>query len=279
MIAHVMVQIGNDKSVQIEENMIRHLVLQSILSYKNKFSHEYGELVIACDGKDYWRKKIFPYYKAKRKEKIAESVIDWKHLYSCFKNISLELKEHFKYRVIMQDSSEADDIIGVLCNEYGYNGEGLCVDQIIIISRDKDFRQLQKFSNVKQYNPIDKIWIVEKNPIEFLREHIIRGDSGDGIPNIYSADNCFVIKERQKPIMTKKLEEWIKQNPELFCTEYMLRNYKRNEQLIDLTKIPEDIKNLILIEYNEQGKKSKGNLFEYFRTHRLNTLMENIGDF
>jgi len=88
-----------------------------------------------------------------------------------------------------------------------------------------------------------------------------------------------VIGERQKPVFKKKLEEWVKQEPTSFCNELMLRNYKRNEQLIDLSNIPENIYNEVVSSYHEQQGKPAKNLMNYFMAHRLKNLTESIGDF
>jgi 5'-3' exonuclease len=251
------------------------MVLNSIRSYRSKFKKEYGELVIACDGRRYWRKEVFPYYKANRKKNREASELDWKMIFECFNKLRNELMDNFPYPVIDIEHAEADDVIASLCKRYG--GEDT---KILILSGDKDFKQLQRYSNVTQYDPVRDRYLKENDPSAFLREHIISGDTSDGIPNILSNDNCLVVGERQKPLFKKKLEEWLKHSdPTMFCNEIMLRNYKRNEQLIDLANIPENIYNEVVSSYTEQlGKKAK-NLLTYFMEHKLKNLTESIGDF
>jgi hypothetical protein len=273
MLSNIMVQLGNHTNAEIEEGMVRHMVLNSIRSYKTKFGDEYGELVIACDNKNYWRRQLFPYYKANRKKNQEASEINWKAIFECLNKIREELKLVFPYRIIDIESAEADDIIGTLCREHGD------FQKILILSGDKDFIQLQRYDKVRQYDPVRKKYITHNNPEQFLKEHIIKGDAGDGVPNFLSPDNCLVVGERQKPITSKKLEVWVNQKPEMFCTELMLRNYKRNEQLIDLTMVPEDIATKILESYKEQEGKKANKLMDYFIANRLKNLMENIGDF
>lgn len=274
MLSNIMMQLGNHTNADIEEGMVRHMVLNSLRSYKTKFGDEYGETVIACDNKNYWRKQLFPYYKANRKKKQEASEINWKAIFECLNKIREELKHVFPYRVIDIESAEADDIIGTLCKAFGNTNE-----KILVLSGDKDFIQLQRFNNVKQYDPVRKKYISHNNPDKFLKEHIIKGDSGDGVPNFLSPDNCLVVGDRQKPITTKKLEIWVNQEPERFCTELMLRNYKRNEQLIDLNMIPEHISTRIMESFNNQKGKKANKLMDYFIANRLKNLMENIGDF
>jgi len=274
MLSNIMVQIGNHTNAQLDENMVRHMVLNSIRMYKTKFGPEYGEVIIACDATNYWRRTLFPYYKANRKKSQAASELDWKAIFECLNKIRDELLTVFPYRVIRVDTAEADDIIGTLAKEFGNTSE-----KLLIISGDKDFQQLQTYMNVKQYNPVLKKFITCNDPSKFLKEHIIKGDSGDGIPNFLSDDNCLVVGTRQKPVTQKKLDEYLKKNPEEFCqTLTQLRNYKRNQQLIDLSKIPETVMESIMVEYNAQANKKAPELMNYFIQHKLKNLMEHINE-
>jgi len=261
------------------EDLVRHMVLNSIRSYKTKHSSKYGELVICCDDRNYWRKSIFPYYKAHRKKDREESTIDWGQVFSALNNIREELKENFPYRVIQVEAAEADDIIGVLTNRFGVWLNNENSERILVLSGDKDFGQLQKFSNVDQFSPITKKFITVNDPRRFLREHIMRGDRGDGIPNFLSPDGCIVANERQKPLATKKVDVWVDQEPEQYCTDMMLRNYRRNEQLIDLDMVPDDIRNKICSVYDDYQIPLKRNLLNYFIKKKLKNLIEHIGDF
>jgi hypothetical protein len=274
MLSNIMVQLGNHTNVQVEENMVRHMVLNSIRMYKTKFGPEYGEFVIACDNKNYWRKQLFPYYKANRKKSQAASELDWKAIFECLNKIRSELKEHFPYRIIDVESAEADDIIGTLCIEFGNTNE-----KILILSGDKDFQQLQRYINIRQYNPVMKKFITCNDPDKFLAEHILKGDAGDGIPNILSDDNCFVLGSRQKPMTQKKMDDLINLGLDGKLDHPNFRNYVRNKQLIDLTQMPEGIKLQILESYDEQANKKSSNLLNYFIANRLKNLTESIQDF
>jgi 5'-3' exonuclease len=274
ILSNIMVQLGNHTNAQVEENMVRHMVLNSIRMYKTKFGSEYGEFVIACDNKNYWRKQLFPYYKANRKKSQAASELDWKAIFECLNKIRSELKEHFPYRIIDVESAEADDIIGTLCIEFGNTNE-----KILILSGDKDFQQLQRYINIRQYNPVLKKFITCNDPDKFLAEHILKGDAGDGIPNILSDDNCFVLGSRQKPMTQKKMDDLINLGLDEKLDHPNFRNYMRNKQLIDLTQVPEGIKLQILESYDEQANKKSSNLLNYFIANRLKNLTESIQDF
>jgi hypothetical protein len=276
MLSNIMVQLGNHTNAQVDENMCRYMVLNSLRLYKTKFGAEYGKIVIACDATNYWRRQVFPYYKANRKKSQAASELDWKAIYECLNKIRDELMEYFPYSVIRVDTAEADDIIATLCNEHGNTHE-----KIMIVSGDKDFQQLHRYMNVRQYNPVMKKLVICNDPDRFLKEHIIKGDPGDGIPNFLSVDSSFVLNVRQKSIMSKKLNDFLNKNPEEFCDTFeQLRNYRRNEQLIDLSKIPPEVSTKIMEVYNQQSTKgSNSKLMNYFIANRLKNLMEHINEF
>jgi hypothetical protein len=265
---------GSHTNMKIEEDLVRHMILNSIRMYNVKFKDEFGEIVIACDNRRYWRRDLFPYYKANRKKDRDKSDIDWKAIFECMSKIRAELNEYFPYRVIDVDGAEADDVIGSLVSHFGDD----MTTPILILSADKDFIQLQKYINVKQYDPIRKKYLNHNNPAMYTKEHIIRGDVGDGIPNFLSPDNCLVVGTRQKPIRQDKLDQWLKLRPEQF-DEAMLRGFKRNQQLIDLSFIPEDIQKSVVNTYNEQAGKTRSKLFDYFVKHKLRNLMTDIGEY
>ena len=274
MIATMMVQLGSHTNAEVDENILRHMVLNSLRSYRKKFKDEYGELIICSDDKNYWRRSRFPYYKAARKKSREKSELDWSAIFNALGHIKAELKEFFPYRVLQIETAEADDIIGTLVHKYGTplnTGE-----PILILSGDKDYIQLHTYANVKQYDPTRKKWIRRDDPEEYLREHIIRGDAGDGIPNILSPDNAFVLGVRQKPITKKRLEGWQDLNN---IDGEAKRNYLRNKSLIDLGEIPQDIQDQVMEAYEEQAGKDRSKLFNYFVAHRLKHLMEVIGEF
>ena len=277
MIANLMIQIQGGKA-DLQEDLIRHMVLNSIRLYRQKF-RDYGELVICADDKNYWRKDVFPYYKAHRKEDREKSDLDWKMIFETLNKVKSEIKEYFPYRVIQVARAEADDVIGTLTNKFGVYLNNETNERILILSGDKDFGQLQKYANVEQFSPVTKRWVKVPDPRRFLREHIMKGDRGDGIPNFLSNDSCIVAKERQKPLASKKLNLWVDQEPEDFCNEEMLRNYKRNEQLVDLDFVPNEIRNEVNRQYEEYEIPDRKGLLNYFIKNRLKLLTECIGDF
>ena len=273
MLSNLMMQLGNHTNAQLEENMVRHMALNSLRSYKTKFGDEFGEMIIACDNTNYWRKQLFPYYKANRKKAQEKSELDWKSIFECMNKIRAELKEFFPYRVIDIESAEADDVIATLVK----NADS--ADKVLILSGDKDFIQLHKYSNIKQYDPVRKKFITHENPDRYLMEHVLKGDSGDGVPNVLSSDNCFVVGERQKPMTQKKIDMYIDLGLEGKFDHPVFRNYMRNKQLIDLSYVPKELSVKILESYENQTNKSRDKLMNYFMTNKLKNLMESIGEF
>ena len=274
LISNLMQQLGSDPKLKLEEGLIRHMVLNSLRSYTKQFKNKYGNVVIACDSKKYWRRDVFPFYKANRKVDREKSPFDWHLIFETLNKIRTELKENFPYKIVEVEGAEADDIIAVLTARVAPH------EEVLILSSDKDFVQLQKYPNVAQYSPILKRFVKTENPAEYIKEHIIRGDRGDGIPNFLSPDNTFVIGERQKVINKKKLIEWINSDPQQFCVnEVMLRGYMRNQMLVDLDFIPEDLKQSIVEAYEDTKPASKQKMLNYFIENRLKNLIEVLDEF
>lgn len=280
MIANVMVYLTrlSGASQNIDENAIRYMVLNSIRLLRSKFKESYGEMIICCDSNDVWRKDIFPHYKANRKKMRETSTVDWTSLFNVLGTIRDELGEHMPYKILQIPRAEADDIIASLCHEYGKTMRNVG-ENIMIVSGDKDFAQLQKYANVYQYAPVQKKNISVDNPERFLREHIMLGDRGDGVPNFLSDDDTFISDKRQKPVMRKKLDEWSILDPTLFCDDEMLRNYKRNEELINLDKIPKAIQQEVITQFATQTPSPRSKILNYFIRYRLGNLTEHIGEF
>ena len=261
-------------SVVVEEDLLRHTVLNTIRQYKQTHRRIYDcgagpGLVICCDSEKNWRKESFPEYKANRKKRREDDTTDWKSLFEFLNEMIEDLRNYFPYRVVKVDRAEADDIIAVLVQEEHWN-------PTLIISSDKDFIQLHEYEGVSQWSPLTKDWVTG-DPKESLWEKLIRGDAGDGVPNILSSDDTFVTEgKRQRPISKKKMELW-KTDRDTW-TEDMARNFNRNETMVDLSKSPESIRINIINEYKEQSPKH-GRLMDYFVEKRLKNLMEHISEF
>lgn len=265
-------------NAELSEGFLRHMILNSIRMYNKKYRDEFGQMVIACDGAHSWRKRVFPQYKAHRKKARAESSMDWDLFFTHLNTIREEIKANFPYKFVHIEGVEADDVIGTLVEQTQEFGKA---EPVMIISSDGDFVQLHKYKNVKQFSPIQKKLVTNANPHLYLFEHIIRGDKGDGIPNILSGDNCIVNGERQTPITQKKLDHWLHNSEDLQCamTDEQWRNYQRNKQLIDLSKTPQDIKDNIINTYESQEMAPRSRILDYLIKKRCNLLVESVSEF
>jgi len=258
----------------VSEDLLRHMVLNTIRNYRKQFYKTYGEVVICNDSRHYWRKDVFPLYKAGRKAGRDKSPFDWKIIFEIFDKLREEIKTNFPYKFIEVMGAEADDVIGVIC-KYHHAKENM-----LILSSDKDFIQLHRYKGVRQYSPMQKKFLKHQSPIAYLKEHTIRGDRGDGIPNFLSQDDCLVEGVRQSSISKKNLEVWLSQKPEEICTTAeMGERWERNDQLVNLDRIPKllvsDIENAFKKEPLGQRKK----LYDYFVMNKLSRLVDVITDF
>jgi len=275
---------GNEAEVK---NLIRHVTLSTIKSFKKKYGKEYGDIVICCDGRKYWRRDFFPNYKAGRKKAREASDLDWGLIFDTLSEMRQDLAKHFPYKVMHIERCEADDIIAALTKYAQENElvqEGLVEEsqKILILSSDKDFKQLQLYPNVKQWSPMQKKYVTatQREIIEYKIEHIVKGDSGDGIPNIMSKDDVFVVGERQKVVTTKRLQEFI-DNGFLACkNDDERRNWQRNTVLVDFDHIPDDVRGEIVQSYiNTKPTGDKMAIMNYLIEHRCRLLLDELEDF
>ena len=272
-LSNIIVQKLND------EQMIRHMILNSIRMYNKKYREKYGQMVICCDGMNTWRKEYFPQYKASRKKSRDEqSDTDWPEIFRILNLVRDEIKENLPYKVIHLEGCEADDVIGALTLEAQEFGKG---EPIKIISSDKDFIQLHRFNDVSQFSPMQKKEVTDKNPHIYRFNHIMKGDKGDGIPNVKSGDNVFVDSVRQTPVSAKQLEEWLDnaENLKEVLSEELYRNYQRNKTLIDLSEIPKPVYEKIINTFDNTKKPMQMKVLNYLIKKRCSLLIECVEEF
>ena len=270
MISNLMVQINGRNAVELSENLVRHMVLNSLRAHNKKFRKDYGEMVIACDSGKVWRRQAFPNYKAGRKANREKSEHNWELIFDILARVKDEIKTFLPYKVIELETAEADDIIAVLCRRIK--------EKILILSGDKDFIQLHN-ERIRQYNPVlNKFVGKDENPSLYIKEHILRGDRSDGIPNVLSDDNVFIEGRRQTPLSKKKVESWVNEVVPTF-TEEQQKNYERNRQLIDLNCVPKELEDKINREFENIEVATRDKILGYFINKKLKTLIEVIDEF
>lgn len=269
-------------SDQLDEGMLRHLFLNTIRMYRKQFNKDYGEVILCLESSNCWRKQFYPLYKASRKKK--DDTHDWKAVFECFEKYLKEIDEVFPWMIMRVANTEADDIIAVICQQFH------CDEKIMILSNDKDFMQLQRYPSIYQYSPIKKEELKCTDPKAFLLEHILKGDSTDGIPNILSDDDVFVVEDkRQKTLGKKKMLQLISDGK---LSEQ--ENWNRNQTLVDFSCIPDTIREDIIRKYknekshrenkrqeisNTPGQGMFTRVSTYFTNNNLNNLMDLVEDF
>ena len=285
-ISTVLADLKGTTNVEVSVPLVRHMILNSIRAYKHKFGRDYGEIVIACDSRHYWRKDTFPHYKAHRKEDRSSSGLDWDAIYAAINTVKQELVDHFPYPVVEVHGAEADDVIGTLAawtadNELEQNGLEYGPQNVLILSGDHDFKQLQKYTHIRQFAPIQKKWVTLDAPhSQVLMEHVLRGDSGDGIPNFLSVDDSFVSKIRQKSIFEKDMVNWRTTTFEDWKGTPHEKNIERNRKLIDFTLIPDDIQTKIVDRYlSDRIGRDRTKLLTFFMANKMNLMIDHLGEF
>ena len=268
MMASIMMQMHMSKKSEPDEEMVRHMILNSLRMYRTRFLSEFGDMVLCYDSRHYWRRDYFPEYKHSRRKSRGTDDKNWDIIFDCLNTIKEEVKTNMPYKSIEVYGAEADDIIATLCSESS--------NEVMILSGDKDFIQLQKFPNVKQYSPITKKMINGINPDDYLKEHVLKGDTSDGVPNVLSPDNTFVDGIRQRPLSKKKIALMVEGD---FPNDEVKRNYQRNKKLIDLTCSPDELRSEILDTYKSAPVNDRSKILNYFIKQRLKTLTESIGEF
>lgn len=260
----------------IEIPLLRHITISNLLFYKKKFKLSVDNLIVCADGRDYWRKGVFPLYKQNRKKDHDKSSFNWDQFFEDFNQIKTEIKTELPFNMVEVYGCEADDVIAVISKQQCPHQ-----DRIIIVSSDKDLIQIQEnmCPKVEQWSPFHKKMISPQTNSYSLFEHIIRGDAGDGIPNILSDDDVFMNdSKRSKPIRATNIMQWEQSGglsyPESFCvSEEMLGRFNRNLNLIDLRQIPDCFVQKIVEEFTNYQRPS-ANVFGYLTKHKLKKILE-----
>mgnify|MGYP003134211962 FL=1 len=264
-ISHLMVRQKIEDGINIES--IRRSIIRVLARIQKQFGPEYGKMILCYDDKAYWRTEVFPFYKKNRKQERETSKYDWDLVFSVLNKIRDEIRRNLPYYVLQIHGAEADDIIAVLSRNNLVEQE-----PTLILSADKDFIQLHRYSYVKQYDPIRNRWIENEDPIQYLQEHIIRGDRSDGIPNILTCDDAIVNGKAQKKMSKEKISALASMDPSDFTNYIRLRNWKRNSELIDFSKIPKLLSDNILMFYNKYRPKTMN--IQYFIDNNIQDLIE-----
>lgn len=268
------------------EDICRHVILNSLRSYNAKFKKEYGEMIICLDVGSSWRKKVFPYYKVRRAaSKDDDSFLDWKLIMKIVNSVKDDLKQYFPMRVVGEEGAEGDDIIAVIATylrdndhvEYLLDSDA---QRVLIISKDKDMPQLTKMPHVKVFNPYTMKMFSHKNIDHYIIEHIVKGDDGDDVPNMFSQDNCFAEGIRQKPVMQVRLTEFFEKGRDACRNDDERRGYDRNKMLVHFDGIPQLLRDQVIATYKSTVPGgSLNSAYQYLISKRCSQLLQNVEDF
>ena len=259
---------------EFEDNipMIRHQIFNMVRAYNTEFS-KYGEMVLCMDSKNNWRRDTFPQYKANRAKARKDSSHDWQAIFSPLDEVKTDLIENSPFRCVQIERCEADDVIGTICEL------NMSPEHILIISADKDFIQLQRYPNVKQFSNTQKKYLVpEVSALHDLEVKVLKGDTGDGVPNVLSDDDCLITEGARQGTLTKKKIEQLMKDPEALGTT-VARRIIRNRNMIDLSRTPDSLKAIIMEEFNKPAKGSITKLMTVFTKHKMNVMLGSLQDF
>ena len=261
------------KEYEDEPHLARHQIFNTIRMYNQKFREEYGKMVICFDGVSSWRRGVFPEYKAGRRKAREESDADWSTIFDILHEVREDVMNSTPFTCIRVDNCEADDVIGAIC-ELNTNPE-----PILIISPDKDFVQLHKYPNVKQFSNIQKKWVeCDVDPQTDLEVKVLRGDAGDGVPNVLSDDDSLISESKRQTPLSKKKVAALMEDPEALGTA-VARRIIRNRDLIDLSRTPDHFKQEAIKQLEAGPKGSITSLMTLFTKHRMKLMAESLQDF
>jgi 5'-3' exonuclease len=213
----------------------KYLSFDHLLRFVCKFNAK--ELIIAVDGVEPWRRKVYKQYKANRAKMRDDSSLDWDEFFNIYNEYLDDLKEHLPYKIIKLKYCEADDTIAVLAKR---------LDDVIILSNDSDYTQLTQ-DHIRIYSPHKKIF-VEKQP-DFVTIHALRGLKKDNIQNILTPldwdgkTKTPQFGEKKAKQVMEHLDAWLVQNK-------LEMRFETLKKLIDFDFIPDYLVNLINEAYD-----------------------------
>lgn len=161
-------------------SVLIYRIVDELIEFYKQYKKTYGDFVICLDNhsKPYWRKSIYYAYKANRKKERDSSDVDYNEVFKHIEVLITTLQNWTSFKVIGVPGVEADDIIGLLTRKYAK------FEKVLILSPDKDFKQLHSLGEIRQYSSITNKWITPENLEEWKLEHILCGDSTDNVPRV-----------------------------------------------------------------------------------------------
>lgn len=240
----------------LDENFNRWKILMMGSLKKTLIKFNPDKVIFCLEGHNNWRKLVYTDYKANR---VYGPPTDANHIdFDIFFGEMQRFIESFSTfltnaQFLSVDRCEADDLIGVIVKSHPeWN--------ITCQSSDRDFYQLYKYSNYKQYDGIKKKIIEVLDPKMYLLEKVITGDAGDNVPKLKTG----IGQKRAAAIINSSdgLDEWLKK-------ENLEKEFERNMKLISFDCIPEEI------SFNINKAVNDWNSIPFDPKKTMNFLIEN----
>ena len=255
----------NEDPTDTEFSYWKHLMINCIKGYIETFKPDH--LIFALDNKKkLWRHEIYSDYKGQRNAQRAASPVDFEKFFPIAHKFRDELKKLMpNVYFVSADGIEADDFTAVIIKSIASR----CTE-ILNISTDKDFYQLYKYPNYKQWNPIKKTFCEVFDPQLYLQEKILCGDKSDNIPSVIPR-----MGPGRAHKYVNRLDELFEEHPEA------VEKYEMNKKLISFDFIPKEIENKILDIFKSYETKeySGRNMFSFLTENGLGKLTEDLQEF
>ena len=248
---------------------VKNTLITSILDLKRILSGSgvQVDVIILMDQKDpehnYWRNYIMKEYKGTRSKwscPIPKDIFNKQ-----MQVMKDDVKKHFPWKIVKVTGAEADDSVGVLTRRLN--------DAVnVVISTDSDLQQVLVNDMNYIYEPRKNIIIDHTADTKYdLFVKFIKGDAGDGIPNIFSDEDTLITQgKRQKAVKKTLVNEMYEEyqnngfksvKDKYEWTDVITTRFVHNRKMIDLKMIPEDIVNSINKEYDEFVPNGDGTTF------------------
>lgn len=268
----------------------------SLAKYHRKY--QANDVVIVFDMPNSWRKlytkdtehcKTHKIYKGQRRQNLTESEkLKLAELDRHLDELATLFVERSGLIVLRRKYLEADDLIAGFVQKFKDHKN-------IIVSADKDFIQLLRNGNVTLIDPLTdtprdlKDW--NHDAEYFMFEKCFRGDAGDNIQSSYPRLRSDKIQKaytdeflRTNLMNHKFIVEMIDKDGKLKEKKYVTKElYEENQLLMDLTKQPEYIRELmdetIEAALVNRGKYNLVDFVKFCRKHHLQVIIDNVSKF
>ena len=222
------------------------------------------ERVICLQDSESWRKQVYPEYKANRAAKREQSVVNFDVFFPVLEKFINDIADSFKNIPFVKiPYAEADDCIATIVKNHPDW-------DIINVSSDRDFYQLFKYPNYRQWDAMKHTFIEGLDPDVELMVKILTGDSSDNIPGLKRG----IGPKRALKIINEDVNQWIE-------NEKLQPEYERNMKLISFDCIPKEIELAIndVINNLTYGEPDTKKYFKFIQMSGLAELMNTFTDY